>query len=276
MLHLFISNPDRRRRSRHKPVLVSALCHAVALGFVISPSRPARYATVPAGVPETVQYMTLSMPVNDPGRARTPRRAPRPPRPPRMEPAPRMPGPPPVGKLDLSFALSLVDTRPWVDVGAPDVVDTLKSNAITESPFTSSSREMGSTAAAGDGGTDSTTFIAADVDRSASTDGVNPKPVYPRQMLNRGVEASFSVYFVVDTTGRIDTTTIQVPLSVHPQFANAVREVLVRWHFVPAEIRGRRVRQLMEQTFKFKIVSGQYAQVLGPIARRSRETEAAV
>jgi protein TonB len=192
-----------------------------------------------------------------------------------MERAPRMPRPPRVGTLDLTFALSLVSAEPVVDVAIPDMVDTLRGDALAESPFASShrgSREV----RGGHDGEDSLTFIAADVDRGVSIAGVNPKPAYPPQLLNRGVEASFSVYFVVDTTGRIDTTTIQVPPSVDPRFIQAVRDVLVRWRFVPAEMRGRRVRQLMEQTFKFKIVSGQLAQALGPIARDPRANDARV
>jgi hypothetical protein len=46
---------------------------------------------------------------------------------------------------------------------------------------------------------------------------------------------------------------------VDARFAKAVRDVLLRWHFTPAEVRGRRVRQLTEQAFEFRIVSGQYA-----------------
>ena len=73
------------------------------------------------------------------------------------------------------------------------------------------------------------------------------------------IEARFSVFFVVDTTGRIDPKTIEVPPSVEGGFAKAVREVLVLWHFFPAEVRGRRVRQLMEQPFEFRIVDARLA-----------------
>jgi TonB family protein len=187
-----------------------------------------------------------------------------------------MPAPPRVGQLDLSVALSLVSTQPMVDVEVPDMVDTLRSDAIAESPFASSTHGSADVKGRDEAAADSVTFIASDVDRAAAIAGVNPKPAYPRQLLERGVEAKFSVYFVVDTAGRIDTTTIQVPPSVDSRFVQAVREVLVRWRFVPAEVRGRRVRQLMEQTFKFQIISGQFTQAQSPIARPSREADAAV
>jgi TonB family protein len=270
VLHLFISNPasnpDQRRHRRH-PVLISTALHAMLLGIVLAPARPARIATPARGVMETVHYMTLTAPPSDAGHARASRRVTRAPRSPRMYRAPRMPGPPRVGSLNLTFALSLVSSQPMLpDVGIPTMVDTIGGDAIAESPFASSSRGSADMGSSGKAPVDSLTYIATDVDRSASLAGVNPKPAYPADLLRRSIEASFSVYFVVDTTGRVDIGTIQVPLSVEPRFAQAVREVLIRWRFVPAEIRGHRVRQLMEQTFKFKIISGQFAQSGGATA----------
>jgi TonB family protein len=273
VLHPFVSNPvshpDERRRRRN-PVLISVALHALLLMIVVAPARPARYSTPPRGVIERVHYMTLAVPRSDPGRARATHRSTRAPRTPRMRRVPRMPGPPRVGRLDLTFALSLVSSQPTLpDVAMPTIVDTLGGDALAESPFASSSRGAADLRGSRDAGADSIAYVASDVDRTASLTGVNPKPAYPADLLRRSMEASFSVYFVVDTAGRVDTTTVQMPASVHPHFIQAVRDVLIRWRFVPAEIRGRRVRQLMEQTFKFKIVSGQYAQ------RGDRPTDAA-
>ena len=259
MLHLFVSNPvsqpDQRRRRRN-PVLVSMAVHALLLLIVIAPARPARYATKPSGTMETVRYMTLAVPVSEPAHGRSARRAMRSPRSPHVQRAPRMPMPPRTGKLDLTFALTLVSQPVLPDVAAPNMVDTLSGDALKESPF--ASPHLGSVDLRGRG-PDSLTYIATDVDRSAALAGTNPKPGYPVDLLRRSIEATFSVYFVVDTVGRVDTATIQIPIAVEPGFAKAVRAVLVRWHFVPAEIRGRRVRQMMEQTFQFKIINGQYA-----------------
>jgi TonB family protein len=251
-------------------VLVSTALHLMLLGIVLAPTRPARYSTPPRGVLETVHYMTLTAPPGEPGRARPVRRATRARRASRMPRVPRMPEPPRVGALNLAFALSLVSSQPALpDLAMPVMIDTLGGDAIAESPFSSSGRGAGGAWGHSAGGVDSLTYIATDVDRSATLVGVNPKPAYPADLLRRGIETSFSVYFVVDTAGRVDTATVEVPVSVEPRFLQAVRDVLVRWHFVPAEVRGRRVRQRLEQTFRFKIITGPLALRGGTTLRES-------
>jgi TonB family protein len=87
----------------------------------------------------------------------------------------------------------------------------------------------------------------------AKADPANPKPRYPSRMQARGIETRFIVYFVVDTTGVIDTTTVELPAAVEKEFVAAVSEVMVRWHFVPAELAGRPVRQMVMQPFVFQM-----------------------
>jgi protein TonB len=82
----------------------------------------------------------------------------------------------------------------------------------------------------------------------------NPKPRYPYRMSSRGIESNFNVYFVVDTTGSVDQQTVELPHSVQEEFTSAVAEVLFKWHFVPAEVGGRRVRQRVLQPFIFRMV----------------------
>jgi TonB family protein len=258
MLHPFISSPEIRPRPR-RPALVSMALHLMLLSIAVTPVRSAHHPTPPRGVLEKVHYMTLTGPPGEPGHTRATRHPTRAPRSRRARRLPRVPAPPRVGTLDLTFVLSLVSSQAALpDVAMPALVDTLGGDAIAQSPF--SSARPGTAGAWGrHDGADSMTYVAANVDRDASPAGVNPKPAYPADLLRRGIETSFSVYFVVDTAGRVDTTSIQFPPSVEPRFLQAVRDVMVRWHFVPAEVRGRRVRQWMEQTFRFKIISGPLA-----------------
>jgi TonB family protein len=219
----------------------------VLLGMAVTPVRPARFASVPRAVGESIQYATISMGTTRLDRGGTPHRRAR-----------AVLRPPRLGGFDFTFALNLVSSEPFPDPEPPSLSDSLFGDPLGRSPFSPSNRASEGEGIGVGGGVDSVAYIAANVDKSAESTGANPKPAYPPDLLNRLVEASFSVYFVVDTTGRIDTTTIQVPPSVDRRFAKAVLDVLPRWHFVPAEIRGRRVRQLMEQPFEFRIVSGQY------------------
>jgi hypothetical protein len=60
--------------------------------------------------------------------------------------------------------------------------------------------------------------------------------------------------YVVDTTGQVDTITIQVVRSDDPRFTASVRTALGQMRFRPAKRSGKTVRQLVEQKFRFKIV----------------------
>ena len=59
--------------------------------------------------------------------------------------------------------------------------------------------------------------------------------------------------FVVDSTGRVDGSTLEVPKSVHRLFADAVRYTLSRSRYLPATLGGRPVRQLVAQEFVFRM-----------------------
>jgi len=91
------------------------------------------------------------------------------------------------------------------------------------------------------------------VERTAWPAEDNPHPRYPDQLQRQGVEASFLVQFVVDSTGRVDEKTLDFPKTTHPAFLKAVRDALLRSRFLPAELAGVRVRQLVQQQFTFVI-----------------------
>jgi hypothetical protein len=63
------------------------------------------------------------------------------------------------------------------------------------------------------------------------------------------------VQFVVDTIGRADTTTYRVIKASHTEFAQAVRTALPGFRFTPAQLHGRKVRQMVHQPFDFSITS---------------------
>ena len=61
------------------------------------------------------------------------------------------------------------------------------------------------------------------------------------------------VQFVVDTAGRVETSTFKVLRQSHNEFEAAVRGALPKMRFLPAELKGRRVRQLVQQPFVFAL-----------------------
>lgn len=100
-----------------------------------------------------------------------------------------------------------------------------------------------------------------DVDGRAYSDGLverqvypfatNPRPRYPDALQAEDVEATFTVSFVVDSTGRIDARSVDIPLGVHRLFARSVRDALLRSRYLPAQLGGRAVSQLVRQRFSF-------------------------
>lgn len=99
-----------------------------------------------------------------------------------------------------------------------------------------------------------TALTEIEVDSAVVRDPTSAAPVYPPELLAKNVEGSTFVNYVVDTTGSVDTTTIQVIRTTHTEFAQSVRNALALMKFRPAIQASRRVRQWVQQNFAFKIV----------------------
>ena len=97
-------------------------------------------------------------------------------------------------------------------------------------------------------------YSAAVVEKIAWPEKGNPKPRYPETLQRQGVEGSFVVEFVVDSTGEVDEKTLNFPRATHPMFLRAVRDALLHSRYFPAELAGVRVRQLVQQQFSFVLV----------------------
>jgi TonB family protein len=98
-----------------------------------------------------------------------------------------------------------------------------------------------------------TAFSVLDVDEMAERDETSAAPIYPRELLAIGVEGSVKAIYVVDSTGMVDTTVVEVVESDDPRFTESVRNALGRMRFHPAKRGGKTVRQLVVQQFRFRI-----------------------
>lgn len=96
-------------------------------------------------------------------------------------------------------------------------------------------------------------FLESAVEKAIVPLGGNPSPRYPRVLAQAGVEGQVHAQFVVDSAGRVERGSIRIVRSDHGLFEQSVREVLARMRFIPAEVGGRRVRQLAQQPFAFAI-----------------------
>jgi len=92
------------------------------------------------------------------------------------------------------------------------------------------------------------------VDKAAAPRAGNPAPVYPTALRAAQIEGTVLARFVVDSGGRAEPGSIEFPEATHAQFAEAVRQSLLKSRYLPAMIDGRPVRQLAEQRFAFTLV----------------------
>jgi periplasmic protein TonB len=101
------------------------------------------------------------------------------------------------------------------------------------------------------GAGDGTPFVASQVEKPAVARDGNPPPRYPSMLEQSRVEGAVLAQFVVDTTGRAEMSTFEILQSTNELFAAALRDVVPRWRFLPAEAGGRRVRQVVEVPVRF-------------------------
>ena len=78
-------------------------------------------------------------------------------------------------------------------------------------------------------------------------------PAYPDMLRSAGIEGQVLAQFVVDTTGRADMSTFKALRSDNDLFTTAVKNALQRMRFLPAEVGGRKVKQLVQQPFQFSL-----------------------
>ena len=91
------------------------------------------------------------------------------------------------------------------------------------------------------------------VDRQVTILSGYRTPRYPETLRTAGIEETLNATFVVDTLGRVEAGSLEIPDAQHAPFVAAVREALANARFRPAEVRGRRVRQRVVQAFVFSL-----------------------
>jgi len=78
-------------------------------------------------------------------------------------------------------------------------------------------------------------------------------PRYPEVLRSSGVEGEVSAQFVVNEEGRADASTLKILKSSNDLFSSAVRNALPNMRFYAAEVGGKKVKQLVQQTFQFRL-----------------------
>ncbi len=102
-------------------------------------------------------------------------------------------------------------------------------------------------------------YFPDEVDNPAAYDPRSAAPAYPDSLQSAGIEGSVTALFTVDTTGRAADASLEIISATHPRFAQSVRDALPRMLFRPAELTGVKIRQLVQQTFTFRLPRTQRA-----------------
>jgi hypothetical protein len=100
-------------------------------------------------------------------------------------------------------------------------------------------------------------FLEFQVDRPVLPVKNQRGPRYPDDLRQSHISGCALVQFVVDENGMADTTTLRALRFSQIEFVHAVRDWLRTARFVPAELGGRKVRQLVHQPFNFDIIGEQ-------------------
>ncbi|MBK6306219.1 MAG: energy transducer TonB [Gemmatimonadetes bacterium] len=175
-----------------------------------------------------------------------PKNEPPPPPPPDVVAAP----PPPKGFQILTAPVDIPDVLPDIDL----------SKKVTDEADFSGKGAAGGTAKGVEGGkpqlvgaNNDQPFFEFQVEKPVQALPGGSSPRYPDILRQAGVEGEVLAQFVVDTTGRPEMNSYKVLKTTHELFGNAVKQALPGMRFIPAEVGGRKVRQLVQQPFSFAI-----------------------
>lgn len=89
------------------------------------------------------------------------------------------------------------------------------------------------------------------IDKPAVMAPGSPAPRYPEPERSKHVEGEVLAQYVVDTTGIAVPGSLRILESTSQSFTDAVRTALPSMRFIPAEVKGRKVKQLIQQPFTF-------------------------
>jgi hypothetical protein len=96
-------------------------------------------------------------------------------------------------------------------------------------------------------------YSVLEVDTAVVRSTKSAAPAYPLKLLEKHIEGYVHARYIVDTTGFADTASFIVLEATHPEFIIAVKEALPYMRFSPAKIGSMKVKQLVQQSFSFKI-----------------------
>jgi TonB family protein len=97
------------------------------------------------------------------------------------------------------------------------------------------------------------TYFEFQVEKPVTPAPGSRSPRYPDLARQAGLEGEVLAQFVVDTMGRAEPSSLKILKSSHDLFVESVRNALPEMRFVPAEVGGRKVKQLVQEPFTYSL-----------------------
>ncbi len=226
-----------RKQKRAGGMLFSAVLHAVLITGAIYGTLQAK-EQLEKPKQEKVEFVEMKKKDEPP--------------PPKEEPKPPPPdvvvkAPPPKGFQVLTAPIKIPDVLPDIDL----------SKKVTNEEDFSGKGVAGGIAKGVVGGTPQPVsdqpYFEFQVEKQVAATPGNAAPRYPDMLRSANVEGEVLAQFVVDTTGRAEMNTFKVLKSSHDLFTNSVKSALANMKFYPAEVGGRKVKQLVQMPFVFSL-----------------------
>ena len=233
--NLLESKPKKEKRGGG--TVTSIVLHSIVVGLAV-------YATANAAIqnekPRQEKIDFVETPKDEPP---PPKDEPPPPPPPDIVAAP----PPPKGFQVLTAPVEIPDVIPDIDL----------SKKVTDENDFSGKGVAGGVAKGVEGGKaivqSDQPYFEFQVEKPVVPAPGSTSPRYPDMLRQAGVEGEVLAQFVVDTTGRAEAGSLKILKSSHDMFVQSVKNALPQMKFIPAEVGGRKVKQLVQQPFTFSI-----------------------
>jgi periplasmic protein TonB len=171
-------------------------------------------------------------------------------------PKPKEPPPPPakeVFKAPPPKGFQVLRAPVEIPIKIPDID---LSKKVTDEADFSGKGVKGGIAAGVVGGTAKPTnepYFEFQVEKPVSQIPGTGTPRYPDALRSSGVEGEVQAQFVVNEEGKAEGGSFKVLKATNELFASAVRAALPQMRFYAAEVGGKHVRQLVQQSFQFKL-----------------------
>jgi protein TonB len=140
-----------------------------------------------------------------------------------------------------------------IDIKIPEI--DLSKSITNESDFSGKGVKggTGSGVVGGVGPVTNQTYFEFQVEKPAEMIQDGTKPKYPSVLESSGIAGEVQAQFVVSSSGKADMDTFKVLKSTNELFTQSIKSYLPRAHFSPAQIGGKPVNQLVQQSFQFAV-----------------------